>query len=173
MGVGIRTLNGYEKFLDAAIWEQSVKDTFFRIEPPAHWIQILDAQYFLSIDDIAQAGFMAASGCDILKERTFETLWQRTHPGQMYSASQRRHMISGWQLPEHIDTGLNSLIGHTYKAEHPQEWHNIYQLWEVRNNVAHGKSPAFGTPPSTPTDNDITRFIASARHLLSWLEALI
>lgn len=172
-GVGVRTLEGYEKFLDNATWEQSIKDVFADVEPPAHWMQMLDAIYFLTAGDVAQSCLSAASGCDILKERTFEDLWQARHPGQRYSSRRRWQLINGWQMPEHIDTGLNTFIGRSYRTEHRQNWDNIKQLWEVRNSVAHGNAPTFGNPPATPIDTDLSRFISSGRHLLRWLETLI
>jgi hypothetical protein len=173
MSMGARTFSGNEKFLDAALWEQSVADAFSHVETPAHWTQLLDAQYFLAIDDLAQAGLLAASGCDILKERVFEAVWQRRHPRRTYSKTQRNRMISGWQMPEHIDTGLATLLGRSYKTEHPQEWDGVSQLWELRNHVAHGDVPSFGSPPSIATDSDIVRFVNAARHLLKWLEAFL
>ena len=171
-GVRSYTMNGDEKPLSNGDWQQVLRDIDEGTYPPIGHVLLFDARYFHSIGDLRQAVIQADAACEIVKEQTFETLWTQRNPGKLYDPERRNDLLRNWDLPRHIDAKFANHFGRSYRQEHPAQWTIIDQLWQARNNVAHGAENTFGDPPESVTPTHVRDFLAAADHCISWLESL-
>lgn len=167
--VGVFTLDGCERRVTDAIWREAIKDACGGAYVPFYDLLVLDALYFQSIGDLRQAVLQADAACEHLKEIVFERLWTSRNPGKTYDSKRRRDLLRTWDLPRHLDVKFSKHFRRSYKQEHPTEYQLVNDLWEARNNVAHGGQNVFGQPPVQVQSEQVKQFIYAAKHCITWL----
>jgi hypothetical protein len=170
--VKVHTLRGDEREVTEVMWRQAIQDAADGVLVPFYELLLLDARYFHSIVDLRQAVLQADAACEHLKEVVFEKLWTKRNPGKIYDSERRSQLLRNWDLPRHLDTKFQNHFRRTYKGEHPVEWQVIHNLWEARNNVAHGGPNAFGQPLIEVESKHVTEFLGAAKHCITWLLSL-
>ena len=163
-------LFGDEAILTESLWiECSTQACLDDVNVPVYDFLLLEAKYFLGVKDIRQTILEASSAVDICKEITFQRLWCAKHPGKLYDESKRFDLLRNMNYPKHLDFKFQNHFHRSYKQEHPHEWTEIKNLYDTRNNIAHGGHNEYGAPPVV-VDYDVCRkFVLAADHCVSWL----
>ena len=166
-------LFGDELNLTEALWEECISHTCLDQEPiPVYELLLLEARYFVGVNEIRQSILEASSAVDFCREITFERLWCAKYPGKIFDDKRRNDLLRNWDYPRHLDVLFNKHFGRSYKLERPQHWSYINCLSKSRNNVAHGKPSEYGDPPVT-VDNKLCRqFITASEDCVKWLMSI-
>jgi hypothetical protein len=96
--------------------------------------------------------------------------------GKCQSGHYRRgKVLSGYDLPTHLDRDVKTLSGRTFKEAIPSAYEQVEGLWEARGNVAHGEHAFYRTSGRRIdiSDENANDFLNGARACLEWLAALI
>jgi hypothetical protein len=169
--VNSRTPFGHELPVSDLIWQSALQATAHGLKPNLHEVLIQDAHYHAATGEYRRLVLDAANACENLKERVFETLWVNTNQG----AYRRGKVLSGYDLPKHLDMDIKQLCGRSFKQEVPTAYVEVKRLWDARGNVAHGED-AFYREDNRRIDvseqnaNDLVKGAAAC---LEWLAALI
>jgi hypothetical protein len=130
---------------------------------------LLEARFFIASGAIRQSTLEASSAVDICKEITFQRLWCENNPGKRYDEGRRGKLLRNWDYPRHLDIKFKNHFGKSYKKEHYQEWSTINNLYEARNNIAHGGPNQYGSPAVAVDEKVCRSFIMASEHCVRWL----
>lgn len=164
--------HGDELLLNDSIWSQVISDCEKGVEIPVQDVFLLDVAYQLLVtNDLRRIVIDSASACEFVFEITVERLWTARHTGT-YDENVRKSLFWGYNVAKHVDEKFKENFGRSYKDDHKTEWESLSDLWEARNNVAHGKSNFYGTPPVTVDLDKGKEFFITSQHFIGWLQNL-
>ena len=158
--------------LDQTLWKSCLADLGSATEVPVFDLLLLEAEYYVAVEDLRQAVLDADAACEHLKEVVFQRLWESRNSGKVYNEKRRNDLLRNWDMPRQLDQKFKAHFGRSYKEEHPGEWSTVESLWQARNNVAHGASNEYGTPPTAVTSKTALQFVRAAGHCVRWLRGL-
>lgn len=83
-------------------------------------------------------------------------------------------MLSGYDLPQHLDKDLKRQAGISFKEDFPNEYDYICKVWKIRNDVAHGKKANIkiqGRYLEIDREN-INKFLNAVKVCIGWLDKI-
>lgn len=166
-----RTVTGNELGVNSRLWREAVDGVSKGAELPVYHELLLDGSYFAAVRDYRRAVIDLAISCEQAKEETFRRLWESRAGAATY---RRGRILSGYDLPEHIDVHLRDKFGRSLKDEHPGVFVTIAELWDARGNVAHGSGIIFrrnGTEVKVG-EEQCKQFSSAAERCIDWLDSL-
>lgn len=153
-----RTVAGFEKAIDASLWQAAIIDIQNEVEVPLYDVLLLDARYFAAAGDIRRSVLDSATACEIAKNITFERLNLKK---------------DGTDLIKHISEKLEEKIGRSYEKEESANYLIIKDLWIARGNIAHGKIEyRYNGQTVVIDDKRVGEFASAAKNCVRWLETL-
>lgn len=166
-----RKLRGVEKPIDVTLWQRTLQDLLGRCEAPFTSLLLLDAYYHLAGGDMRRFVMDASGAAEAAKESAFERLWSSHGRGSRY---RRGKVLSGYDLPEHLDKALRKHVGRSYREEHPSHFAALQDLWSLRGDITHGKAPILRRSSGViRIDDTMARpLFESAEHVVDWLNCL-
>ena len=163
---------GHERLVSDSIWVEALAALEAGGVVPVHQLLLSDAYFFTGIHEYREAVLAASAACDHIKEKVVGELWLRRNPGKVYDDDRRNDVLRNWDLPRHLDLKLQNHFGRSFRAENEPAWSAVNQLWEARNNVAHGAKNVFGDPPKKVDRPVMADFLHAAAECIAWLEGL-
>ena len=165
-----RTVSGFEKPIDDAIWKAAITDLANLVDIDESRLMLLDVYYHAAARDFRLALLDAATAAEQAAEVTFERLWC----AKTTSKFKRGRVMPGDGLPDYISADMKRFIGRSYSNEHPGNFARIEDLWLARGSVAHGGLAAWTrNGQRNVVNNEVAaNFAVTVRHCIEWLESL-
>ncbi len=162
---------GDEQAINHDLWESAIRDLECGVEPPLYEELLLDGRYFASISNWRRSVFETASACEQAKEIAFKRFWFKKYPNKKY---RRGKILSGYDLPEHLDDRAMQFFNRSYRREYPDGFRTIEDLWNARGDVAHGGEAEYHRSGQIIKINreKAVKFVNIALHCVRWLEGL-
>lgn len=162
---------GFERLITNELWNKSI---FFAKESQEHHeedVLVLDAYFLTATGDLRRAILDAATAAEMGKDRAFERIWKKKNKGKKF---RRGKILSGYELPIHLNYDLEKLAGVSFAKTHPKDAILIERLWKLRGKVAHGLPLTFSSAKGTVKleDEAMAEMISAVRILNTWLVSL-
>lgn len=129
---------------------------------------LLDAYNFLVNTDYSRMILSLSWALEIYRDQILEVLWGKLNKKGAFKSGK---VLSGNNLTHHLDIDLKKFCGESFKETHAKEYNDICNIWNSRNNVAHGKSAFFytnGKMTYLSNENSLVLF-ESAQVCMNWL----
>lgn len=162
---------GFEKPITKELWSDSILKAQQSKIVPEELVLISDAYFFAATGELRRAIIDAAIAAELVKDNAFEIIWRRENRGKNY---RRGKILSGYDLPSHIDKDLKILAGVAFSDDFPKEAQLINRLWKLRGKVAHGLPLTFSSGKGmVKLDTEPTsEMIGAVKLLIGWLRTL-
>lgn len=161
---------GFEAPITSEIWTKSISSAKKLKEIPEEEVLVSDAYFFTATGDFRRAILDAATAAEMGKDMVFERLWKSKNKRKKYH---RGKVLSGYELPTHLDKNLKALAGESFMEAFPKDFALIERLWKLRGKVAHGLPLTFSSAKGRVKleDKAMAKMIRAVRSLNTWLMA--
>ncbi|HEX8546520.1 MAG TPA: hypothetical protein VF691_06120 [Cytophagaceae bacterium] len=157
--------------LTEAIWSNIVQKIQLNEEPNIVKTLILDSYNFLVNKYYPRMVLSLTWAIEIYRDQIIEIIW--TNMGKT-EGFKRGKILTGNNLTDHIDFNLKNLCGESFKETNENDFKVISNLWQIRNNVAHGKSPFYfeNKDKIEVSEGNAIIFYESTQACINWLFSL-
>lgn len=146
--------------INQSVWEASLDRASKDIAPCPVEEMYMIGRYAKSAKEYGQMILHFAMACELGRDTALSRLWSKK--GNK-SAFKKSRMITGYNLPKHLDQDFENLFGRSFKSHDSASFEAIVRLWRARNEVAHGVSPS--------VDELKFNYVEPVRNCISWLKS--